>query len=354
MSQHPAVDTIEQDTVIRRTGVITQDDMAMTASDDSVLWNLDRLDQRSVDLDKSYDPAGDGSNVDIYILDTGMRTTHEDLEGRAQYMGFDAVDELTGSNQKGVDDCNGHGTHCAGTAAGKTYGVAKKANIMNTRVLECDGSGLVSGIVLAIDKVIEQNKESGRPAVISQSLDVMDSMSLDGGIRAATAAGIVCVSAAGNQFGDSCEYSPGRVKEGIAVGASTQADEMSPITNTGECTTIMAPGESITSAWYTCDTCTHTLAGTSMATPHAAGYAAIVLSGNPDLTPAQVKQQMIDDATKDALSIQSGNVEDTPNRLLYVTSKAAAAAAAKEKTGEAARGKTETGARGKAAERKQG
>lgn len=323
MARHPAVDTIEQDTVIRRTGVLTHDDVAMVASADPVLWNLDRIDQRTGELDHSYDPAGDGSNVDIYIVDSGMRLTHEDLEGRAQYMGFDAVDALTGSNKKGVDDCNGHGTHCAGTAAGKTYGVAKKANIYNARVLECDGSGLVSGIVLMIDKIIEQNKKHGRPAVISQSLDLKDSVSLDKAVEAATDAGIVCVSAAGNQMADSCDYSPGRVRKGIAVGSTAEGDIMSIITNTGSCTTIMAPGEKITSAWYTCDSCTNTIGGTSMATPHVTGYAAIILSHNPLLTPEEVKEKMIEDSTKDIVKIQFGNIEETPNRLLYVPSKAA-------------------------------
>lgn len=322
MAQHPAVHVIEQDTVVKRSGVIVNRDVATAASSDSIPWNLDRLDQRANELDNSYDPAGNGSNVDIYILDTGIRLTHKDLEGRAQYMGYDAVDALTGSNKQGVDDCNGHGTHCAGTAAGKTYGVAKKANIYNSRVLECDGSGLVSGIVQMIDAVIKQVNESGRPAVISQSLDLEDSVVLDKAVESAVDAGIVCVSAAGNQMANSCDYSPGRVKKGIAVGASTKGDQMSIITNTGDCTTIMAPGEDILSSWYTCDTCTETLAGTSMATPHAAGYAAIVMSQNPDMTPDEVKQKMIDDSTKDVVKIQLGDVEHTPNRLLYVPSKA--------------------------------
>ena len=325
MAQHPAVKVIEQDAAVRRSGAIPQDDVAMAATADSVLWNLDRLDQRNKVLDNSYDPAGDGSNVDIYILDSGMRLTHEEFEGRAQDMGYDAVDDLTGSNKQGVDDCNGHGTHCAGIAAGKTYGVAKQANIYSSRVLGCDGAGAVSGIIKAIDKVIEQSKKRGRPAVLSQSLDVKDSVAQDQAVASAVDAGVVCVSAAGNQMADSCDYSPGRVRSAIAVGATSREDKMSLFTNTGECTTIMAPGEQIKSSWIGSDISAKTgPGGTSMATPHVAGAAAIMLSKNPNLTPQQVKERMIEQSTKDAIDIEFGDVQNTPNRLLYVPSKTGA------------------------------
>ena len=324
MSQHPALVVMEQDAVVRRTGFMVHEDTE--SGDNSVLWNLDRLDQRDNALDQSYDPAGDGSNVDIYILDSGMRLTHQDLEGRAQYMGYDAVDDLVGGHKQGLDDCDGHGTHCAGVAAGKKFGVAKNASIYNARVLECDGSGLVSGIVKAIEFIIKQNQEHERRAVISLSLDVKNSVSLDKAMEAAADSGIVGVGAAGNQAAYSCDYSPGRSSKSIAVGATNKEDEVTSFTNTGKCTTIMAPGARITSAWYDCDTCTKTISGTSMATPHVAGYAAIVLSQDSELTAEQVMQKMINESTKDAVKIMSGSVEETPNRLLYVTSKASVAA----------------------------
>ena len=293
-------------------------------------WNLDRLDQRTQTLNQEYDPDGDGSNVDIYIIDTGVRDTHKDLEGRVRYAGFDAVDALTGSNNNG-HDCNGHGTHCAGVAAGKTYGVARKANIYNLRALNCEGSGAVSGIVQGIDRIIERHKQGngGRPIVISQSLGVHKSRSLNGAVKAATDAGITCVGAAGNQGSYSCEYSPASATMGIAVGATDQNDQVSIFTNTGECTTIMAPGTDITSASNACDTCTKTMSGTSMAAPHAAGYAAIVLGQNPQMTPAQVMAKMIEQSTKNKVVMAMAGARAqhvTPNRLLYVESKAVAAA----------------------------
>lgn len=327
MAQHPAVEFIEEDTALKRSEVMIHEDEAIAA--DATPWNLDRLDQRTQALDNQYDPSGDGNNVDIYIIDTGVRGTHEELRGRVQYAGFDAVDELTGSHNNG-EDCNGHGTHCAGTAAGKTFGVAKRANIYNLRALNCEGSGAVSGIVQGIDRIIAHHQEggSGRPIVISQSLGVKKSASLNGAIRAATDAGIVCVGASGNQASYSCDYSPASATMGISVGATDQNDEVTIFTNTGECTTIMAPGTQITSSWRTCDTCTKTMSGTSMAAPHAAGYAAIVLSKNPQLTPAQVMEKMIEQSTKGEIvmsRIESMRSHETPNRLLYVESKAAAA-----------------------------
>lgn len=328
MSRHPGVAFIEEDTALKRSEVMTHEDQA-AEGEAHVPWNLDRLDQRAKALDNSFDPNGDGSNVDIYIIDTGVRATHEQLMGRVHYAGFDAVDTLTGTHNHG-EDCNGHGTHCAGTAAGKTFGVARAANIYNLRALNCEGSGAVSGIVQGIDRIIQHYKQGneGRRIVISQSLGVKKSSSLNGAIQAATDAGIVCVGAAGNQASYSCDYSPASATMGISVGATDQSDEVTIFTNTGECTTIMAPGTQITSSWKDCDDCTRTMSGTSMAAPHAAGYAAIVLSSNPRMTPAEVMAKMIEQSTKDHVSmsrIASMHSHSTPNRLLYVESKAAAA-----------------------------
>ena len=324
---NPAVEAIEQDAVVTRAGVKVHEEeenegvASAQANKPGVTWNLDRLDQRDSALDQSYDPAGTGKNADVYILDSGMLMTHEEIKARAQYIGFDVVDEDTGTNQQGNDHCDGHGTHCAGVTAGKTYGVAKEATIYNVRVLECDGAGLVTGIVRAMDRVVEHNKKTGRPGVISQSLNLEDSELMDSGVKRATEAGVTCVSASGNQMSDSCKYSPGRVTTGISVGGTNQDDTLGFYTNTGKCTDIMAPGSEITSAWNTCDTCTRTVSGTSMAAPHVTGYIAILLSKHPDLTPAEVKQMMIDESTKDVVAMGNA-LAGTPNRMLYVTSKA--------------------------------
>lgn len=327
MEKHPAVAYIEEDVALRRSGVFTHKESdAMVTS--AVMWNLDRLDQRDNALDQSFSPEGNGRDVDIYVIDTGVRATHQDLVGRVHYAGFDAVDQLTGSSNHG-EDLNGHGTHCAGTAAGTTYGVAKKANIYNLRALNAEGTGAVSGIVMGIDRIVQQKLEggTGRPVVISQSLGVKKSVSLNRAIAEATEAGIVCVGAAGNQAAYSCDYSPASATMGIAVGATNENDEVTAFTNTGECTTIMAPGTQITSASQRCDTCTKTMSGTSMAGPHAAGYAAIVMSQNPRLTPAEVVSKMIAQSTKGHVmmsSIESARAHSTPNRLLYVRSAAEA------------------------------
>ena len=326
MAQHPALASLEEDTAVRlvRSGAVSigsgVDQTAVAAN--QIPWNLDRIDQRTNVLDNKYDPAGDGSNVDIYILDTGVRLTHEEFGGRAHYAGFDAVDALTGSNMLGTD-CDGHGTHCAGIAAGRTYGVAKNASIYNLRVLDCDGSGAVSGIVQALDLVTQRHQQGneGRPIVISQSLGTPKSYSLNRGVEEATAAGVTCVGAAGNQASDSCEYSPASATMGIAVGATDEEDLMNFLSNWGRCTTVMSPGIDITSSWNTCDTCTATIGGTSMATPHVAGYAAILLALDPKMMPDDIKAETIRQSTKGCVEIDLPAYEndgDTPNRLLYV------------------------------------
>ena len=328
MTKHPMVAHIEEDVALRRSeftyGQAAEEQKFANAENDKIPWNLDRLDQHQNKLDGQFNPEGTGQNTKIYIIDTGVRATHEELRGRVQYAGYDAVDDLTGTHNHG-EDCNGHGTHCAATAAGTTYGVAKKAEIYNLRALNCQGSGAVSGIVKGIDKIIAQHiKETdGRPAVISQSLGVKKSESLDLAIKRAVAAGIPVVGAAGNQADYSCNYSPPASKVGISVGATDPSDEVTVFTNTGPCTDIMAPGYHITSASNECDTCTKTMSGTSMACPHVAGHAAILLSLNPQLNAVQLKEKMMQQATKNVVkltAIASARAHDTPNRLLYVPS----------------------------------
>ena len=326
LQRHPLIAHIEEDMALRRSQVnVGGDKEAETvAAQSPVPWNLDRLDQHTNKLDAQYIPEGTGKNVDIYIIDTGIMASHQEFGDRVKYAGFDAVDFLTGSNNRGRD-CNGHGTHCAGTAAGKTYGVAKEANLYNLRALNCKGTGAVSGIVTGIDKIVEhhKNKANGNPSVISQSLGVKKSVSLNTAIRRATDAGVVMVGAAGNQASYSCNYSPASAKVGIAVGATDMDDQVTMFTNTGECTDIMAPGYAITSASIRCDTCTKTMSGTSMAGPHAAGYAAILMSLHPRLSADEVKQRMMQVSTKNTVTMPAmvadrDHAHETPNRELYV------------------------------------
>ena len=287
-----------------------------------VIWNLDRLDQHNGNLDGQYIPEGQGKNVDVYILDTGIRYTHDEFEGRAKYAGYDAIDDQTGSNQQG-NDCRGHGSHCAGTVGGKTYGVAKGVNLYSARGLDCTGSGAIGGIIKLIDFIIERQRVngSGRPAVISESIGIKVSPALDAAVKRATDAGIVVVSSAGNQFDDSCKHSPAHARVGISVGSSDQNDSVPPFSNTGTCTDIFAPGTQVLSASDKCDTCAAVRTGTSMSCPHAAGYAAILLSLHPHLSPAEVKQRMIQQSTKGILNmsrIPQHLAVKTANCLLYI------------------------------------
>lgn len=317
LRKHPLVATVEEDTALRRSA-------AYPESDSGVIWNLDRLDQHENHLDGQYAPEGSGEGVDIYIIDTGIRYSHKDLEGRAHYGGFDAIDELTGSNHKGQDD-HGHGTHCAGTAAGRRFGVAKQATIYSVKALDSTGTGAVSGIVMAMNKIVEQRetdpKFSGRPAVMSLSLGLETSEALNTAVTSAAEHGIVSVVAAGNQGGDSCDYSPASARTGIAVGATDSNDRVMTFSNTGACTDLFAPGHKIVSAGHRCDDCTHTLSGTSMACPHVTGYAAILLGLEPKMKPAELKERVIGRSTKNMvnLALVSASLSShTQNRLLYV------------------------------------
>lgn len=325
--KHPFLEVMEEDIALRRSPGTPANSQykreATTATEESqVPWNLDRLDSHEAHLDGIYEPEGSGELASIYIIDTGVRYSHHEFEGRAHYAGFDAIDKLTGSNLKG-SDCHGHGTHCAGTAAGKTYGVAKKASIYSVRALGCTGSGAVSGIVEGMDFIaskVDKGEHSG-PVIFSMSLGVRESASLNAAVKRAMEKGIVAVGASGNQGGDSCDYSPASARVGIAVGATDKHDAAVAFSNAGECTDISAPGASIESAYAKCDTCTETLSGTSMAAPHVAGYMGVLLSLHPHMTATQAKKHMIQQSTKDVVgltAISSSLASKTPNRLLYV------------------------------------
>ena len=287
-------------------------------TEQNVLWNLDRLDQHTNVLDGVYHPEADGKGVEIYIFDTGIRYSHHDFEGRAIYGGYDAIDTMTGSERRGAD-CNGHGTHCAGTAAGKKYGVAKKASLKSIRVLGCSGTGAVSGILHGMDYVVQ--KKSSARKVISMSLGVRNNLQFNTAVNNVAGKGIIVVAASGNQAKDSCHISPGSATGSISVAATDISDMSASFSNIGRCVDVFAPGMSITSAGMYCNKCTAVKSGTSMACPHVAGYAAILLGIDSSLSPAAVKARIVKHATKNVVSLVSMNAHlapVTPNRLLYV------------------------------------
>ncbi|MFD5627198.1 S8 family serine peptidase [Streptomyces sp. NPDC127072] len=270
-------------------------------------WGLDRIDQKTLPLNNSYTyPDSAGTGVTAYIIDTGVRITHGDFGGRASY-GYDAVD-----NDNTAQDGNGHGTHVAGTVAGTAHGVAKKARIVGVRVLNNAGSGTTAGVVAGIDWVAAN---AVKPAVANMSLGGGADSTLDAAVRGAIASGVTFAVAAGNDGANASSYSPARVTEAITVGSTTSTDARSSFSNYGSVLDIFAPGSSITSTWNTSDSATNTISGTSMATPHVAGAAAVYLGINPSATPAQVATGLIN-ASSTGVVTNPGT--GSPNRLLNV------------------------------------
>jgi subtilisin family serine protease len=270
-------------------------------------WGLDRIDQRSLPLDSTFTPAGTGSGVTVYVIDTGIRTTHTEYASRV-VAGYDFVD-----NDSDPSDCDGHGTHVAGTAVGSTYGAAKAASVSGVRVLNCSGNGYTSDVVAGMNWV-RTNHSSG-DAVVNMSLGGGGSKSIDDAVAALTSANITVVVAAGNSNDDAQYYSPARAPTAITVGSTTSTDARSSFSNYGSTVDIFAPGSSVLSAWHTSNTASNTLNGTSMASPHVAGAAAVYLGLNTGATPAQVASALTSVSTTDAVtSAGSGS----PDRLLYV------------------------------------
>ncbi|MFG2333332.1 S8 family serine peptidase [Streptomyces sp. NPDC048604] len=270
-------------------------------------WGLDRVDQTETAGDQKYtypDKAGEG--VTAYVIDTGVRVSHEDFGGRASH-GFDAVD-----NDDSADDGNGHGTHVAGTIAGTAHGVAKKAKIVAVRVLDDNGSGTTEQVVAGIDWVTKNHQG---PSVANMSLGGGADEALDEAVRKAIAAGVTFGVAAGNESSDAGQGSPSRVQEAITVASSTKDDEQSDFSNFGSVVDIYAPGSEITSAWNDSDTGTKTISGTSMATPHVVGAAAVYLAGHPEAKPDEVAKALVDGATEGKISNPS---EGTANKLLKI------------------------------------
>ncbi|MGP3981030.1 S8 family peptidase [Streptomyces sp. KR80] len=270
-------------------------------------WGLDRIDQPDLPLDKSYtSPAGGGAGATAYIIDTGVRTTHQDFGGRAT-SGRDFVD-----NDATAQDGNGHGTHVAATVAGTAYGVAKKADIVAVRVLNDEGSGSTSQVVAGIDWVAKNAK---KPAVANMSLGGPANSALDTAVRNAIASGVTFAIAAGNDSLPADLTSPARVSEAITVGATDKTDNRAYFSNWGSKLDLFAPGAGITAAWNTSDTASNTISGTSMATPHVAGGAALHLAAHPTASPAEVAKALADKAAAGKVKLEGLG---SPNLLLQV------------------------------------
>ena len=292
MSQDYRVAFVEED------GIMTAD-----ATQTNPPWGLDRIDQRNLPLNATYNYNWTGSGVRVYVIDTGIRTTHNQFGGRASNV-FDA---FGGSGS----DCNGHGTHVAGTVGGSTYGVAKSSMPRGVRVLDCNGSGSTSGVIAGVDWV-RQNFIA--PAVANMSLGGGASTALDNAVNSLSNAGVAIAVAAGNSNANACNSSPARAANAITTGSTTTTDARSSFSNFGTCVDLFAPGSGILSAWFTSNTATATLSGTSMASPHVAGVAALYKQANPSASATTVRNAIVNNATTNVVT-NAGT--GSPNRLLY-------------------------------------
>lgn len=296
LAEHPSVAWVEED-----------GEMSIDTTQTGATWGIDRIDQRDRPLNGTFVYTRTGAGVRAYIIDTGIRQTHTQFGGRAIH-GFTAINDGRGST-----DCNGHGTHVAGTVGGSTYGVAKGATLVAVRVLSCSGSGSTSGVIAGVDWV-RGNHGAGQPAVANMSLGGGVSSSLDAAVNNCINDGVTFAIAAGNSNANACNSSPARVAAAITVGSSTSTDVRSSFSNFGTCVDLFAPGSSITSAWSTSNTATNTISGTSMATPHVAGVSALYLQSNPSASPSTVRNALVNNSTTNRLSnVGTGS----PNRLLF-------------------------------------
>jgi len=266
-------------------------------------WGIDRIDQRYLPLNNTYNYDFTGVGVNVYVIDTGILVTHTEFNGRASV----AYDALGGD---GID-CYGHGTHVAGTIGGTTYGVAKDIDLYAVRVLDCSGSGTTTGVIAGVDWVTQNHVD---PAVANMSLGGGASTSLDTAVTNSINAGVTYAVSAGNSNRDACKFSPARVPAALTVGATTSTDARASYSNYGKCLDLFAPGSSITSAWIGSNTAINTISGTSMASPHVAGVAALYLQAHPSATPATVATAIKGAATANVV-INAGR--GSPNLLLY-------------------------------------
>lgn len=297
LRKNPRVATIEAD------GVVSIDDTQSGAT-----WGLDRIDQRALPLSGSYTYPASGAGVTAYIVDTGILASHGDFGGRVT-SGYSAI-----ADGGGTTDCNGHGTHVAGTVGGSTWGVAKSVTLVPVRVLDCAGSGSYSGVIAGLEWIIANHADSV-PAVANMSLGGPAYSLLDDAVQKTVSDGVTMVVAAGNSNTDACTSSPARAASAITVGATSSNDARASYSNFGTCLDIFAPGSGITSAWYTSNTATNTISGTSMASPHVAGAAAVLLSLDNSLSPAAVVSSLTGSATTGVVTSAGTG---SPNRLLFV------------------------------------
>ena len=269
-------------------------------------WGLDRVDQSALPLSNSYTYSSTGSGVNVYIIDSGIRITHTEFGGRA------TADFSVIADGNGALDCNWHGTHVAGIVGGKTTGVAKEARLHSVRVLDCMGSGTVSGLIAGLDWVVANRV---LPAVANISVLSAISIALNSAVDRAVSSGVTVVVAAGNNADDACTSSPASAASAITVGATTSLDAQTSFSNYGACVDLMAPGQDIASSFYSNDIDLMPASGTSMSSPHAAGAAALYLQQNPAAAPAVVTQAILAGSTFGQLI---GLTEGTQNLLLRV------------------------------------
>ncbi|WP_198077638.1 S8 family peptidase [Acinetobacter calcoaceticus] len=294
MKKNPKVLSIENDTVMKID--------ATTQSNPD--WGLDRIDQKALPLNSAYSYLQTGSGTTAYIVDTGILSSHQQFSGRV-LSGYTAI-----SDGNGTTDCNGHGTHVAGTVGGSTYGVAKNVNLVPIRILGCDGSGASSNVIAGLDWILKNGK---KPAVVNMSLGGDASTSLDSAVENLFDNGYVMVVAAGNSNTDACSASPARVSKALTVAATDNTDTRASYSNYGSCVDIFAPGSQINSSWIGSNTATKVLNGTSMATPHVAGVVAEMLQSIPTATPQTISTNLLNQASSNVVKNPSGS----PNRLLY-------------------------------------
>lgn len=293
MQRNPQVRYVEQDSLVHTDTI-----------QDSPSWGLDRIDQRNLPLDHYYHFEHTGSGVNSYIVDTGILKSHQEFIGRLQ-SGYSAINDANGTN-----DCDGHGTHVAGIIGGSTYGVAKNVTLTPVRVLDCNGSGAMSGVIAGLDWIMKNGR---KPAVVNLSLGGSTSSTLDNSIEQLYRSGFVPVVAAGNSNRNACNSSPARAANAITVAATDKTDTRASYSNYGSCVDLFAPGSQIVSAWIGSNTATATASGTSMAAPHVAGVAALLLEQNATATPKVITDQLLTQATANLIK----NVAGSPNRLLY-------------------------------------
>lgn len=269
-------------------------------------WGLDRINQRLLPLDSTFSYQYNGAGVTAYVIDTGINSTHSEFTGRVATGNSQIVDG------RGTTDCNGHGTHVAGTIGGSTFGVARAVTLVPVRVLDCLGSGTFSGVIAGIDWVIA-NHLAGQPAVANLSLGGGYSLAVNDAIARLVADGVVVSVAAGNSNANACNYSPSSAPNAITVGATEKTDLRASYSNFGTCLDVFAPGSLITSSWIGSNTATSTISGTSMASPHVAGVAALMLEKNPNATPLQIRNDLVAFATPNVVNSPGTG---SPNILL--------------------------------------